>query len=300
LGAENAISPDKNDPRGGYWSPDATRLLNNSGGCSDGIGMKVLPFAMAAACGLLAGCASLPPLDSSELMTRMAEAHAGMRSFEDRGTVHDVEVDGGETNVSRISFHVIFVRDNVFQVSLRSERQHHAGSYSMIFHWDGKKWSQYNSLSLQHGFNPVETSEDGSGVIGSGIALSYGLMPFTARLLGINEDFRGFHGLDKGQLFIGNDPQVKTAQAAIDRLHDRPVYRLTLRATVAGFDDLENYWIDPRSYAILKREDRYIKPPGLFSPVIRKSLHSPRINTLPEDTIVPFKPPETVLHLRTK
>jgi len=214
----------------------------------------------------------------------MADAHARVQSFEDRGTIHDIEVDDGETNVSLVNFHVRFIRDQVFQLTIESQRFHHAGPYLVVYNWNGNHWSEYNSLNWLSDRDAAETDADEDTVAGSGLAISYGLMPLTARLLCVVEPFRGFHGLDGGTMSIGESQQVKTAQATTDRLNGRSVYRLTLDRKVAGFHDLENYWIDPHTYTILKRECRHIKPAEVFgygNLIVRSSIHAPKINPSP-------------------
>jgi hypothetical protein len=198
-------------------------------------------------------------------------------------------VDDGETNVSRVSFHVLFIRNQAFQLSLDSRREHHAGPYSLIYHWDGTTWSTYNSLDILRARDPIETNVE--SVVGSGIALSYDLVPFVPNLLCVTEGFRGFRGLAEGDLFMGETKQVRTAQAVADQLNGRAVYRLTLTRKVAGYDDLEHYWIDARSYAILKRESRHTAPQRYASLVVRKSVHAPRMNALAPNTPIVFKPP---------
>ena len=53
----------------------------------------ILPLAA-----LLVGCTASRPIDSVALMKRMAEKHSLLQSFEDDGTIEDIQVDDGETN----------------------------------------------------------------------------------------------------------------------------------------------------------------------------------------------------------
>ena len=51
-------------------------------------------------------------------MKHMTDAYSGFQSFEDTGTINKVEIDSGVTNVSRVNFHVQFVRGHAFRLEL--------------------------------------------------------------------------------------------------------------------------------------------------------------------------------------
>src|SRR4030095_13737576 len=97
-------------------------------------------------------------------MKRMTAAYSQCQSYEEAGTIHDVEVESGETNVS----HVRFVRDRVFRLELHCERKHGIGPYSLVYYWDHGKWSEFNSINTHYQRNPVRQNTDEDSLIGGG------------------------------------------------------------------------------------------------------------------------------------
>ena len=228
-------------------------------------------------------------------MKRMADTHSTCQSYEDVGTIEDVEIDAGGTNVSRIRFHVQFVRSRFFRLELHSERQHGIGPYALVYYWDGNKWSIFDSINSHYGTSPVITNADPTKVIGGGVALSYDLMPFIPNLLCVSSGFCGFRGLNEEVFSIDGVPQTKGAKVAIERFRLKQVYRLTLTRDIAIYHDVEDYWIDPQSYAVIKRRSQYAKDRGNHTDLTtRETIHRPEFGTLSDSALIEFSPP----HLR--
>ena len=233
-------------------------------------------------------------MESTELIKRMTDTHSRCQSYEDVGTIAEVEIEGRETNTSRVRFRVQFVRSRAFRLELHSERQHGIGPYSLVYYWDGARWSVFNSINSHYGSNPVITNADDSEVVGGGVALSYDLVPFTPRLLCLSEDFCGFRGADGGKFSINGIPQTKSAKVSIERLRLRQVYRLTLLRDVAMYHDVEDYWIDPHTYTIIKRRSQYAKDRGNHTDfTTRESTHRPKLGTLTDGSLIEFSPPHS-------
>lgn len=236
-------------------------------------------------------------------MKRMTYTHSSCQSYEDVGTIDDVEIERGEINVSHIRFHVQFVRGRVFRLELHSERKHHAGPYSLVYYWDGNSWSVFNSLYSNYGHNPVITNADEHGEVkGGGLALSYDLIPFSAHLLCVSDNFCGFHGLSEGEFSINGIPQVKTANVTVDRIGFRKVYRLTFIRDIAGYyRDVEDYWIHPKTHTILRRQSQYTKyreDHVVFT--TRDSIHRPKLDTLTNALLIGFSPPRSSVPMLEK
>ncbi|PYJ82846.1 MAG: hypothetical protein DME22_17260 [Verrucomicrobia bacterium] len=221
-------------------------------------------------------------MDSARLIERMTSAYPSCQSFEDSGTIREVEIEAGETNVTLTSFRIQFVRGQAYRMEIDADRTYGVGPYSLVYHWDGRGWSSYDSLNLYYGWQPVRTNVSKDSIIGSGVALSFGLFPDMPRLLHLEEgDFSGFRRYDSAQL-------------ATDRLGGRPVYRLTLRWEFWGDDDTDEYWIAPDTFTVLQRREHSIKNRGdRIDTLTRMSTHSPRLDTLPPDARIEFSPPKS-------
>jgi len=225
-------------------------------------------------------------------MRRMTDAYSKCQSYEETGTIYDVEVEGGETNVSRIRFHVQFVRDLVFRLEIHCERKHGAGPYSLVYYWDRGRWSEFNSINSHYQRSPVIPNADEDAVIGGGVALSFDLMPFIPRILCLSDHLCGFRGSAGGEFSINGIAQTKRADVTVERLHLRSVYRLALKRDVAMYHDEEDYWIDPKTYTILKRRAHYTKDRGDHTNVTtRESSHHPKLDTIPTNKLIEFNPP---------
>jgi hypothetical protein len=239
-----------------------------------------------------AGCASLPRLDSAELMKRLTDAHSQCQSYEESGTIRDVEVEGGQTNLSHVHFNVQFVRDLVFRLELHCERKHGVGPYSLVYYWDRGKWSEFNSINTYYQWNPVKLNADEDFLIGGGVALSFDLMPFIPRILCLSDHLCGFRGSDGGEFSINGIAETKRADVTVECLHLRSVYCLRLKSDVAMYRDEEDYWIDPNTYTILKRRSIYTKDRGDHTDVTtRESSHHPKLDTIPKNKLIEFNPP---------
>lgn len=229
----------------------------------------------------MAGCASLPPMESPRLIERMTNAYASCQSFDDTGSIRELRTELGDTIISEVSFRIQFSRGRAYRLELHSERKGGAGPYSLIYYWDGQTWSTYDSLDLHDALEPVHTNQTDSAVLGSGTALSYELVPGNLRLLHMKEGlFSGFRLYD-------------SAEVAVGRFHGRSVYRLTLHIAFGERDhDTHDYWIDPHTYMILREraysvtysEDR-------VDTTRRDTFHSPEPDALPEDRMIEFEPP---------
>jgi len=235
-----------------------------------------------------AGCASLPPIESSRLIECMTNTYASCQSFEDSGSIREMEIKSGETNVTHVTYQIRFARGRAYRMELHAERTQGVGPYSLIYHWDGSRWSTYNSIDLYYGSKPVRTNDPDDSVIGSGAALSFGLFPDTARLLHIKAgDFCGFQNYDRAEVSIG-------------RLSGRSVYRLTLHFKLWGDYDTDEYLIEPQTYAILRTRELSVRERrGRFDITKRVALHSPKMNMIPEDVMIEFRPPAWTLPVVT-
>lgn len=221
-------------------------------------------------------------MDSARLIERMTSAYASCQSFEDSGVIREVEIDAGETNVTATSFRIQFLRGQAYRMQVDADRTHGVGPYSLVYHWNGRTWSSYDSIDLHYGLQPVRTNVSKYSIIGSGVALSFGLFPSMPRLLHLEDgDFSGFRLYD-------------SAEVATDRLHGRPVYRLTLRWEFWGDHDTDEYWIAPDTFTILQRCEHEIKNRGdRIDTLTRTSTHSPRLGALPRDARIEFSPPKS-------
>jgi hypothetical protein len=223
----------------------------------------------------------------------MTDAHSKCQSYEDSGKIYNVETEGRETNVSRLRFHVQFMRDLVFRLELHCERKHHVGPYSLVYYWNRGKWSEFNSIRTHYQENPVKLDADQDFLIGGGVALSFDLMPFIPRILCLSDHLCGFRGSDGGERSINGIVETKSADVTVERLRLRPVYRLTLKRDIATmYHDVEDYWIDPHTYTILKRRAHYTIDRGNSQNVTtRETSHHPKLNTIPRTKSIEFSPP---------
>jgi hypothetical protein len=210
----------------------------------------------------------------------MTNAYASCQTFEDSGLIHEVKIEFGETNTSAVNFHIQFVRGRAYRLELHSERKGGAGPYSLIYFWDGRTWSSYKSLHTYILADPVNTNETDSGILGSGTAISYGLVPGNPRLLHLKEGvFSGFRLYD-------------SAEVKVDLLQGRPVYRLTLHLAIATDKDTDDYWIDPRTYMILQERLYSIdRSDDEVDTTRRETSHSPKVDALRRDQAIEFGAP---------
>jgi hypothetical protein len=69
------------------------------------------------------------------------------------------------------------------------------------------------------------------------------------------------------------------------------VYCLTLRRDVDIFHDVEEYWIDPVTFLILKQQAHFVRNWGSHTQEITRATdHSPRIDGLPPGAVIEFGP----------
>ncbi|MFN7139946.1 MAG: hypothetical protein ACK4UN_11470 [Limisphaerales bacterium] len=227
---------------------------------------------------LLAGCTTLPRLDPSVLIERIENTYANCQSFEDSGSLREIELEAGQTNIAQVTYEIQFVRDRVFRMELHVQRDHGVGPYSLIYYWDGHRWSTYDSIQLYYGWSPVRTNQD--SVLGSGVALSSGVFPLMFRLLRVQED-------DSSALRIYDRGKVR-----VERLEGKPVYHLRLWLEAGPFYDLDDYWVDPQTYTILKwRQHRRRNWGDHIEVTTRDALAAPQVNTLSPETVIQFEPP---------
>ena len=116
-------------------------------------------------------------MESSELIQRVTNAYGQCRSFDSTGLIRETLIQFGETNDFRVTYDVRFSRNRAFRIEVDVETKYGVGPYVFICHWDGTNWHKYNSLNLHNAKDPVETNVDVYGLIGSGMALSFGLFP---------------------------------------------------------------------------------------------------------------------------
>jgi hypothetical protein len=226
-------------------------------------------------------------MDSSNLIEHITNVYANCRSFEDSGSLREVKIESGETNVSDVAFHMEFVRGHAYRLELHSETSYGIGPYSLIYYWDGRKWSSYDSIDLHDGDEPEHTNANEGLLIGSGWALSHGLFPDNPRLLKIKEypPFAGFY-------------PYNSATVAIDTFQDRPVYRLTLFLKILGVGDATSFWVDPHSYLILRERANLTIDTGdggYKETTIRDTLHSPKLDSFATNKMIEFSPPAWTL-----
>ena len=163
----------------------------------------------------------------------------------------------------------------------------------MIYYWDGSRWTIFNSIELHYGRDSVNTNADEADIRGSGAALSYDLMPFTPQLLCLDDHFCGFRGSDGGELAINGVRQTKCATATIGHLGTKKVCRLTLTRDVNVYHDIENYWIDPQTFTIIKQRSYSAQKAENHTDITtRQTLHRPKVSTLPQDAVIKFSPPQ--------
>lgn len=226
-------------------------------------------------------------------MKRMTDAYSHLQSLEDVGTIEEVEmIDHGKTDVSHVDFRIQFIRDRAFRLELHSENKKGVGPYSLIYYWDGNTWSLFDSINLYYGSNPVKTNADWADITGSGAAVSYDLMPSTPCLLCVTDHFCGFRGLNEEVFAINGIPQTKLAKVTVVRLGTRHVYRLTLTRDVAIYHDIDEYWIDPQTYTIIKQRSRDSQRREERTDITAlETIHSPRRNSLSHDAVIAFNPP---------
>jgi hypothetical protein len=224
------------------------------------------------------GCQTLPPIDSSELIGRMTNAYGSCHTFSESGLITELEIEFGETNVSRINYQIEFVRGGPFRMELHSERQHGAGSYDLIYYYDGKSWSEYDTLNAQFPRSPLIKTN--ISVYGRGIALSYGLVPELPKLLHLDTNmFQGFRQFDR-------------ASVKHSRLDGNLVYRLTLEWSFWSDREVDDYWIDPRTFFALKQRTYEWKDRGKrIDTLTRESFRTPRLNPFPSTKEIKFNPP---------
>src|SRR5437660_12758320 len=99
-------------------------------------------------------------MESTELMKRMTDTHSRCQSYEDVGTIAEVEIEGRETNTSRVRFRVQFVRSGGFRFEHHSEQHHGIGAYSLVYYCDVATCSVFNSIHSLYGTNQVITTDD--------------------------------------------------------------------------------------------------------------------------------------------
>jgi hypothetical protein len=228
---------------------------------------------------LLSGCASLPPMSPERLTVKLCNAYAKCQSFEDSGVIKQLE---NGTNETRVNYSIQFVRGKVFRMQLHADRYFDAGPYTLVFYStppDG--WLMYDSLNLQWGGPLIETNSE---VFGAGIAISYGLFPEIPQLLGLdNGDFRQF---------FPDSRYYKSATVTSSRLHGMSVYKLALALNGLSEDeqrpDIHEYWIDPKTYQILKERVRDWEDESEIT--TRVTWHEPHFNLLSSDAKVEFNP----------
>ena len=187
-------------------------------------------------------------------------------------------------NVSHAAYSIQFIRGRLFRMELHAKQSLGVSYYSLVYYWDGKTWSSYNSLELQRNADPVTRNMTADDLIGPGVALTYGLFPDTSLLLGVKD--AGFYDFNNANTTSG-------------WFHGRRVYRLTLtRVNPDGtFDSTHGFWIDPKRYVILK--DRYhdaLRLQDHIDTTSRQTTHSPEMNTLAPDAVIEFRPPTSRLN----
>jgi hypothetical protein len=231
---------------------------------------------------VLSGCASLPSMSPGTLTVKIRNAYEKCQSFEDSGVIKQSE---SRTNETRVNYSIQFVRGKVFRMQLHADRRFDAGPYTLVYYLkppDG--WSAYDSLNLQWGRPLIETNCDNDEIFGGGVALSYGLVPDVPCLL----------CLDSVLFNQRFPPYYKSATVTSSRLHGLPVYKLALELNGLSNDeqkpDIHEYWVDPKTYQILKECFRdWGYESGMTT---RATWHKPRFNLLSSDAKVGFNPPK--------
>jgi hypothetical protein len=228
---------------------------------------------------VVGGCTSLPPVESSALIQRVKMAYTNCQTFADSGSVREVDTLLGMK--SRGHYSIEFIRGRCFRLELRTTRSVGIGNLSLIYFWDGRSWSSYDSAWLERKHDAVTTNLTHYDLIGPGIADTCGLFPDIELLLGVIDP--GFY-------------DFTSATTTSGWLYGRRVYCLSLiRIDADGtFESKHEFWIDPQKYVILM--DRYhhaLKFGGDVNTTSRQTVHSPKLDSLPLDTLIDFRPPES-------
>lgn len=229
---------------------------------------------------LVGGCVTLPKIEPAALIQNVTNAYASCASFEDHGTVCSKEIADGETNIARSVFQLQFLRNKAFKFTLNVDRKYGVGPYSLIYYWDGSNWSSYDSIETHYGLNPVHTNTD---IAGSGAASTFGLIPPLPVLLKLSPGY-----FSEMRLFT-----YGRAQVSVERLKGKWVYHLRLENNLGEGSLLDDYWIRPMDWLVLKhrRHAVFVPSAGTTNVVTRETVHSPKKNSQITTNMFFFNPP---------